>query len=161
MNHKIEEVNNIKSLLDKHSIELSQTLVFIPENFNSCDNSSDFIYSETTTDLRKVFRNNNEDIRYLTDDKPLLRSRKSADWIGPSILICLSALIENPNLLNVSLNLISNYLYDFFKGVVSDKKVKFEVIIESKKKEEFKKVTYEGSIEGIPELESVIKRLKK
>ncbi|MNG24061.1 hypothetical protein D3C84_1087420 [compost metagenome] len=58
--------------------------------------------------------------------------------------------------------MISSYLYDYFKGaIVETKKVKFEIVIETKKRKILKKIKYEGTVEGIKELTEVIKRFDK
>lgn len=161
MNHKVTSYTDLKIFLDKHNLEPISSLCFLPENLKSIDDSYDFIYSETTTDLKKTFKGENIEISYLTNDKPLLRVRKSADWIGPTILIGLSTISENPNMIGITLNVLSSYLYDFFKGTSNPKKVKFDIVIESKKKKEYQKISYEGNIEGIEKLETVIKSLKQ
>lgn len=160
MSYKTEPFNQLVNSISKHAIDLDKGVYFIPENIFDSEETSNFIYSETTSDLKKIFRKSNVPINYLTEDKPLLFSRKSADWFGPTLMFSFSVLVHNPHLIGISLNLISNYLYDFFKGKTGDKSVKFEVIVERKKKEEFVKINYEGSIEGIAELERVIKSSK-
>lgn len=151
-------VNNIETLKKKSE---SVGIFFFPENFDETTDTSKFIYSETTSDLKKIFKINNQEISYINNEKPLLRVRKSADWFGPAIFISFSTLVQNPELISISLNLISSYLYDFFKGSVSDKKVKLDIIVENKKKTEYSKIQYEGNIEGLKDLENIIKQLKK
>lgn len=161
MSYEIENYQEIIDLFTKCNIDLEKDICFIPENLSKTPKCSDFVYSETTSDLRKVFEEDSVLIEYLTDDKPLLRARKSADWFGPTIFIGFNTLTNNPHLIGVFQSLLSSYLYDFFKGISGGKKVKFEVIIERKKKQEFKKVKYEGTIDGISDLEGLIKSLKK
>ena len=160
MNYKTEPYNQLVDSISKHAIDLDKGVYFIPENVFDTEETSNFIYSETTSDLRKIFKKNNAQIHYLTDDKPLLRYRKGADWFGPTLLFSLSVIANDPHLIGISLNLVSSYLYDLFKGKAGDKSVKFEVVVECKKKEEFKKINYEGPIEGIAELAKVVKSLK-
>lgn len=159
MDYKIESYNELAESISKYKIDLSQDVYFLPENLNEAETSSGFIYSETTSDLRKVFNKDNVKIHYFTADKPLLRSRKSADWFGPTLLFTISMVANNPHLVGISLNLVSSYLYDFLKGTIGDKTIKFEVVVENKRKKEFKKIKYEGSVDGIIELEKVIKSL--
>ena len=160
MSYHIPAIPHTSHLFSQFSQANCSSLTFLPENLNEAQNSSDFIYSEVTTDIRKVFKKENLVIDYLTDEKPILRARKSADWFGPTIFIGFSILSQNSNLINVSLDLFSSYLYDFFKGSTSNKKVKFNLVIENKKNKEFKSISYEGPIDGIKELEEVIKGLK-
>lgn len=161
MSYKIEKYPELVNVISKQDLDFEKDICFIPENLSEAESCTDFIYSETTTDLRKILNKNNIPIEYLTDDKPLLRSRKYADWFGPTILIGFYTLTNNPHFIGVTLNLISSYLYDFFKGTIGESKVKFELIVESKKKKEFQKINYEGSVDGISELEDIIKAMKK
>lgn len=160
MNYQIEHYQEVENKLKQLNFGSNNTLFFIPENITENVDSSSYIYSETTTDIKKSFKSENVLVEYLTKDKPLLRTRKSADWFGPTLFITYSLLSENSTLIGISLNLISSYLYDHFKGTVEAKKIKFEIIIENKK-DGYKKINYDGSIEGIKELENVIKELKK
>jgi hypothetical protein len=162
MNYIVEEYSDAGVRLNQFDFNSNQTLFFIPENFSDEVRSSEYIYSESTSDVKKVLRAENLIIKYLTTDKPLLRTRKSADWYGPILFISYSVLSENPTIIGISLNLISSYLYDYFKGtIVETKKVKFEIVIETKKSKTLQKVKYEGSVEGIKELTEVIKSLNK
>jgi hypothetical protein len=161
MNYTIEKYPELIDLFAVRNLDFEKELCFLPENLLEAENTSDFIYSETSTDLRKALKKDNVSIDYLTNDKPLLRSRKNADWFGPIILIGFYTLTNNPYLISVTLNVLSSYLYDFFKGTIGERNVKFEVIVESKKKKEYQKIKYEGPVDGIPELEGIIKALKK
>lgn len=158
--YSIEKYYLVNESISKHEINLGQEIYFVPENLDEAELSSEFIYSESVSEIRKIFKKENIPINYLTNDKPLLRSRKSADWYGPTLLFGISLLTESPYLIGISLNLISSYLYDFFKGINGSKSVRFEVIVEVNEEKEFKKIKYDGSIEGIAELEKVIKSLK-
>lgn len=161
MNYKIIEYTELAELLDKLNILPGNQFCFLPENLNETVKSEDFIYSVTTTDLNKVLKKESRGISYLTNDKPLLRSRKSSDWFGPTILIGFSVLSENPQLIEISISLISSYLYDLFKGSGGNKKVKFDIVIGNENNKSFKKISYEGDIDGVKELNSIIKNLKK
>lgn len=162
MNYIVEEYSDAGVMLNQFDFNSNQTLFFIPENFSDEVRSSEYIYSESTSDVKKVFKTENLIIKYLTTDTPLLRARKSADWYGPILFISYSVLSENPTIIGISLNLISSYLYDYFKGTIVDtKKVKFEIVIETKKNKILQKVKYEGTVEGIKELTEVIKSLNK
>ena len=161
MNYQIEKFNDHSGLFLRYNLETKSNLLFIPENFLDTQESSKFIYSETTTEIRKVFKRENCSINYLTDDKPLLRTRKSADWFGPTIFIGYSIVSFNPTLVDISISLLSSYLYDLFKGKAENKKVQFDIIVETTTKKDYKKITYSGNTEGIKELSELIKELRK
>jgi hypothetical protein len=67
---------------------------------------------------------------------------------------------ENPNLVSVSLNILSSYVYDRLKGSFGKKTAHVEFYIETKEKGKVKKISYKGEASGIKDLEKVIKALK-
>jgi hypothetical protein len=158
MNYIIEDFDPGKQS-DLLQCVTNNDLIFLPENIE--DDVLQYVYPESTSDIRKVFKANNLATFYLCSDKPKLRARKSADWFGPALFINFAILSQNPDLINIALNLISSYLHDFFKGSPNNKKVKFEIVVQTKQEKGFQKIKYEGDIDGIKELDAVIKQLKK
>jgi hypothetical protein len=160
MDYKIDEID-LERIFDKLNIELPSNLCFLPENIGSANNKDEFIFSDSISDLNKVFRQNKIDFSTLGGEANLLRSRKNADLFVPAFFFSLSLITENPTIVSVSLSILANYITDFFKGSFGRKKVNFEIYIESNGKKRIKKITYNGDVEGIGNLESVIKSLNK
>lgn len=159
MNYKIEESN----LIDKFkelNINVPKSLTFIPENISEVKDKSDFIFADSTTDFKKIFRLNDLQSKELNSDSSVYRSRKSAEFYGPAIFISLSMLSENPHLIAIAINVTSDYCKDFFKGSLGKKKVKLDIYVETSKKKTVKKISYEGDSDGIKDLTNVIKSLK-
>jgi hypothetical protein len=161
MNYKIENCNLILDTFENFNFEIPETLTFFPENFFSAKNESDFIYPDSLSELNKIFRIKQIPIIKLTPEIPKYRSRKSADLIVPTLFISFSLFSDNSMLISLALNVLANYITDFFKGTLKNRKVKFEIIIETKKRKEFSKISYDGDIEGLKDLEGIIKSLKK
>ncbi|WP_299212550.1 hypothetical protein [uncultured Dokdonia sp.] len=159
MNYKIEE-SNLLEKLSELEIEIPESLTFLPENISEVSNKSDFIFADSTTDFKKVFRLNNLGATELNSDSSIYRSRKSADYYGPAIFISLSMLSENQHLIAIAINVASEYCKDFFKGTIGKKKVKLDIYVETHKKKTVKKISYEGDSEGIKDLTEIIKSLK-
>ena len=129
----------------------------MPENLEEAKSKEEFIFSDSLSDIEKIFKENNVSFSQLGGFSDQYRIRKNADWWGPSLFFGASILSENSNVVSIALNVLSNYLTDFFKGSFSDKKVKIEIYVEERKDVKFKKITYEGGVEGIKELEKIIK----
>jgi len=155
MNYKIEDIE-LNEKLTELNLVLPSGLTFIPENFETAKTTDDFIFTESVMDITKVFRSKSIEIKPLAGDSTKLRSRKNADWYGPAIFFSLTLLTENPTIVSVSLNVLSNYITDFFKGSFGEKKVKLDIYVEKKGKKKIKKISYSGSIEGLKELEKII-----
>lgn len=159
MNYKIEEYA-IEDNLKRLDLEIPNQLSFLPENINSAEKKEDFIFTESMIEVNKYFKANNLELDVFGGDSELYRSRKNADLYLPAIFISLSVITENPHLISVSLNILSNYIYDSFKGTIGKKTAHVEFHIETKEKGKVKKIDYKGDAEGLKDLEKIIKALK-
>jgi hypothetical protein len=113
--------------------------------------------------VRKLWQQNNiiETPIEKPGEKLPLVAEAAFEWIGPTIFVSAMLLSQNPNLVAIALNVISNYLTDWFRGVVKEtRKVKLNVIVETKDGD-YKKLEYEGPPEGLKNLSGVIKAVCK
>lgn len=77
--------------------------------------------------------------------------------VGPTILITSSVIIQNPHLITITLNVISNYLTDFFKGVPNNQtNAKLSIVVKNKSGD-YKKIKYNGHKDELKELPKIIK----
>lgn len=160
MDYKIEDLD-ISKRLDELGLTLPDKLTFLPDNFDTANAKEDFVFTDTMLDLRKIFRQDNSiSIPALGQDTELYRTRKSADIYLPAIFFGLSQITENPTIVSVSLNVLSNYIYDLCKGTSSKKTAHVDLYLETKEKGKVKKLSYKGSLEGLKELDKIIKALK-
>jgi hypothetical protein len=111
-------------------------------------------------ELNKYFKLNELYLNVLGGNTELYRSRKNSDIYLPAIFFSLSAVLENSALISVSLNILSNYIYDELKGKIGIKNVHAELYIETKEKGKLTKISYKGDVEGLKSLEKVIKGIK-
>lgn len=160
MNYKIEDLD-IQNRLDGLGLTLPDNLTFFPDNLDTASIKEDFIFTDTMHDVRKIFlQDNNISIPTLGQDTELCRSRKSADIYLPAIFFGLSQITENSTIVSVSLNVLSNYVYDLCKGTSGKKTAHVDLYVETKEKGKVKKLSYKGSVEGLKELDKVIKAMK-
>jgi len=159
MDYRIEEIE-LAGYIDKLGIDYPEGLCFFPENIDSAKDKSDFIFTDSVSDLSKVFKQNSINISKLGGDSNLLRSRKNADFFVPAIFFSLSLVSENPAIVSLSLSVLANHITDFFKGSFSRKKVNLDIYVETIGKKKIQKIAYSGSVEGIEKLAEVIKSIK-
>lgn len=159
MNYTIEEYK-IEDSLKKLDLPLPEKLSFFPENFLTAEKKDEFIFTDNLIELNKHFKLNQLELSILGGDTELYRSRKNADIYLPAIFISLSVIAENPTVISVSINVLSNYVYDALKGTIGKKKAHVEFYIETKEKGKVKKLNYKGDAEGLKDLEKVIKAMK-
>lgn len=160
MDYIIEDLD-ISRKVEELELELPVNLAFFPENFENANTKSDFIFTDSMTDLSKIFLQDNQiSVHALGQDTELYRSRKSADVYLPAMFFGLSLITENPTIVSVSLNVLSNYVYDLCKGSSGKKTAHVDLYIETKEKGKLKKISYKGDVEGLKEIENIIKAMK-
>jgi len=83
-------------------------------------------------------------------------SEHAAEWIGPIIFLSCLTITNNPALINLAISVISNYLYDLFKGIpLSMHKTKLSIVVETKSGC-YKRIEFEGSEKGLKDLPKII-----
>lgn len=157
MNYIIED-SNLFTKISSLNLSIPESITFLPENIENVNNQNELIFTDSTIDIKKLFRLNSVETAELI---PISKSynRKVADFYGPAIFISLSMLSENPNVVSVALNLLSSYIYDCFKGTTGSKKVKLEIYVETKKNKTVKKIIYDGDASKLDKLKDIIKTL--
>jgi hypothetical protein len=156
MNYKIEDID-LTTKLGELSLQLPGELTFFPDNLETVTSADEFIFTESVVDLNKIFKQSNINTIHLGGDTELYRSRKNADIYLPAIFFSLSLISENPTIVSVSLNVLSNYITDFFKGSFGRKTAHVDFYMETKEKGKMKKLSYKGDAEGLKELDKIIK----
>lgn len=158
MNYTVEEYT-IEDNLRRLDVKLPSQLSFLPENIETAKKKDDLIFTESMVELNKYFNANHLKLEVLGGDTELYRSRKNADIYLPAIFFSLSVISEYPDLVSVSLNILSNFIYDNLKGTIGKKTAHVEFHIESREKGKVKKIDYKGDVEGLKSLENIIKAM--
>ncbi|WP_334135842.1 hypothetical protein [Acinetobacter schindleri] len=144
----IQQIDLQLSNLDHYS-----DLMILPELTEDKQN----IYASSTVSFFK-FARKFININYVKKPDIVLEQR-SIDWFGPTLLFTIAALTQNPELVSVALNVLSNYISDYFKGQRAPN-IKINIVIQ-KSKTEYTNFMYEGPQDGLTEIEKVIEKLKK
>ena len=136
-------------------------LTLLPENFETAKSYEDFLFRPEAATLRTLFRNSSLDVERLLPNgvKPSYLTNKSFEWTAPTLFVAASLWSDNASAINIALGLITNYLTDFFKGIGGSHKIKISFVVERNGSRICKKLSYEGTIEGLSTLESSIKAL--
>jgi tagatose-1,6-bisphosphate aldolase non-catalytic subunit AgaZ/GatZ len=155
----ISEYIDVKAQALKLGCNVPAELALLPINFDTADSKDELVHEDAVLTVRKLWRQAGitETKLEKEGEKFSYEQRKSFEWVPPIIFVSASVLSQNPDLVSIALNVISTYLTDYFKGIVGDKTVKFDIIVEQNKS---KRIHYEGSLEGLDELTQVIKEIK-
>ena len=85
-------------------------------------------------------------------DQTVYRELRGADWFGPVLFYSIGTYIQNRDVVSISLGVISNYITDIFKGSFSKPRVRLGIVVEVEKGRKYKKISYEGPVEGLSKL---------
>jgi hypothetical protein len=130
-------------------------LTILPRNFDTASSLDELVHEGTTPTIRSLLRQAGiQEIRLEEEgDKIPHTAKESWEWVGPIIYI--SQWMLTNAALPVTINMISNYLYDITKGHHHDAEVTFEYVVETiektkrGEKREYKRITIKGSSEEL------------
>ncbi len=136
-------------------------IALLPRNFEISLSKKELIHESTTPTVRVLWRQNGvtETPLEQPEEKIPFVAEHAFEWVGPTIFISAMLLSQNPHLVTVALNVISNYLTEWFRGIPRDsRKANLRIIVETKSGL-YKKIEYEGSPDGLKDLPKVVREL--
>lgn len=122
------------------------------------------VYPESASTIVKLLRENSIRVELAEGciSDVILEDRRSIEWLGPIIFFSMDAIHQNPVIVSVTLNIISNYLSNVLFGdrvSQTEPTAKLEVVIQDKRCT--KKIEYNGPVSGLTEIEKIIEAIKK
>ena len=160
MSSNISDYINIKKRAVELDCNIPDLMCFIPRNFKNAKSKNELFHEMESSTLRILFRQNKLEETPLekSDEKFPVISERFEDYILPSVFLSLNLISQNPEIINIIINIILSYLENFIlKGILRKTvNIKFSFVIENKPNV-YKKIDYEGPLEGIKEIKEVIK----
>lgn len=160
-NPSVRNYVNVKLKAKKLDCNVPEGLALLPRNFEDAKSKSELVHEDTAITVRKLLKYNTipETPLEKIGEKYSEVSEKAYEWIGPTIFVSTAFVTQNPHVIEITINVISNYLTDWFKGIPKDnRKCRLSIVSESKSGK-FKKIDYSGSEEGLKELPKIVKEL--
>lgn len=159
MSTEVRDYIVVSAKLAQWGITPPDGFAVLPSNLEKAQSTSELRQHAESETVKKLLRANN--IAYSevfdADNQPAYLQQYGFEWFGPTLFFTAAALSENPTLLNVSLGIITNYLYDLFKGV-KDGTASLDVIIE-KPDGTCKQVHYKGPPDGLTSVATIVREL--
>lgn len=168
METKVSEYIDIEQKAVALGLNSPTGLAILPRNFDTATRAVDLIDESTTPTIRSLWRQAGVTETRLEKEgvKIPQGSKKSWEWISP--LIFISQAMLNNTAVPMTLNIISNYLYDILKGHLHNAEVTLEFVVETEeqtkysKKKLYKRLTIKGTPKelkafGINELKELAK----
>lgn len=120
MKEEITEYVNVEERVKILGCNMPSGVTVLPKNFHSASSRNDFIYGSLDLELRDNFRNNGLQGSSLeeNENQPVLVELKESaipEWIPPIVFVA------SPLLLDLLLNILSNFIYDKLKTIFAGK----------------------------------------
>lgn len=158
MSYTLESYDQLSGTLYSLQCDMPDGITFLPDNLEESKTTDDFIFPDSTSELRKILRKSNCEFKDLIDGPQKYRVQRNADWVSPIIFIGQS-ILSREVAMSFAINLISSYVYDLFKGDVDNKIVKCEIVFQDGARK-VKKIKFEGTAAQLSELPSIINKIK-
>ena len=158
---KISDFIDVKKKAQEIGCNIPSHIALLPRNFDTALSKEELIHESTTPTVRVLWRQNGitETPLEQPGEKFPFVAEKAFEWVGPTIFISAMLLSQNPHLVTIALNVISNYLTEWFRGIPRDRrKAKLRIIIETKSGC-YKKIEYEGPPDELKVLPQVIREV--
>ena len=158
---QVSDFIDVKKKAQEIGCNIPFHIVLLPRNFDTALSKKELVHESATPTVRVLWRQNGiiETPLEQPGEKFPFVSEKGFEWVGPTIFISAMLLSQNPYLVTIALNVISNYLTVWFRGIPEDgRKVKLRIITETKSGL-YKKIEYEGPPDGLKDLPEVIREV--
>ena len=132
------------------------SILFLPDDWPA--ERKEVKYPSTIESVVKLLRQQKVPVDTLNpiDAMTSLQDNRGLDWVAPTFLVSGFLLTQNPTMVSVALGIIANYVTDLCKGLKSDPKVKVKIVQTAADGKKAQRISYEGPVSGLPEIERVL-----
>lgn len=156
---EVSDYISVAEKLNDFGLKAPQGLSILPRNLATAESVDDLRQHVESDTVRTLLSQHKIEYVEIFDEhtQPPYLEQYGSEWFGPSLLISASLLSENPHVLAVTLGVITNYLYDWFRGS-KEGKVTFDVVLQEPDGS-CKRVHYSGPADGLAAVDKVIEEL--
>lgn len=160
----ITDYPDVKAIAERLDCNVPTGVALMPRNFDEAKSKAELIHEDTVKTLRTIMREQGiTETRFERDGERFRYIQENAYLEGIVFFVAATACTHDPNLLSVTLNMVSNYLTDTLKGagrlLAVDQRAKVDFIVETKRG--CKRLNYDGPVAGIKDLEGVIRAVQE
>lgn len=153
----VEELPDLLQRLDQLDLVRCGDLVLLPRGYSSASSAAELVHESSASTLAKLLRQSGLVVGLAEPSEfklPVLQEN-AITWVAPAIFVALAVASSNPSVVSVGLNVLSDYVTDFFRGTIGAKRVRLDIVLELPSGS-CKRVHYDGPIEGLPEIRRTI-----
>ncbi|MGY6126349.1 hypothetical protein ACW9YV_12870 [Paraburkholderia strydomiana] len=159
MGAEVRDFVSVSEKLKSLGVSLPDGLAILPGNLATATSIDDLRQQVESDTVRTLLRSNKIDYVEIfdEDDQPPYLQQYSFEWFGPTLFVSAGLLSQDPNVLSVTLGIITNYLYDLFKDS-KEAKASLDVILQQADGS-CKQIHYSGPADGLSEIAEIVKGL--
>jgi hypothetical protein len=163
MDTRVSPYPELADQLGRLGLSPPTKLALLPANLAVASSGTDLKQLSEAATVRALFRSAGVQLEDLfpAGHGPSYIKNNAAEWIAPAIFIGAGILSEHPNTVSVALNVLSNYLTDLFRGKPASPTIKATFVVEEDGSSTYKRVDYEGSIEGLRDFGEVVRKVQR
>jgi hypothetical protein len=154
------EYINVQEKIALLNCNYPKGISIIPAGFESAKLASDLRMLAEASTIKKLLKASNIDVDNIAPQKTPFIQNNNHEWMAPTIFYAASLILENPDIISVSLGVIGNYVTDMFKGISKSATVNLSIVVE-KPSGKCTKIEYKGSAEGISEVTRLVKEASR
>jgi hypothetical protein len=161
MTTNVSDYLNVAEKMADLGCQYPNQLALLPVNFKSASSITECLQASEAATIRKLLVAEGLPLDEIFDQskRPPYVKNKSYEWAAPIVFISASLYSQNPVLVSVALNILANYATDFFKGMSGIHEVTLNIVVEKKKSESYKEISYKGPVDGLKDLPEVIREV--
>ena len=157
---EISDYVNVATRTAELGCRYPEGLALLPVNFDSASSFPELLQASEAATIRKLLKAERLPLDELDESQ---RTRyvknKSRDFVAPVMFVGSLLWSQNPDAVSLALNVIGNYATAFFQGDSGHHEVHLEVVVEKKKNETYKKISYRGPAAGLRDVNSVMREV--
>lgn len=159
MGAEVRDYVSVSEKLKSLGVSFPNGLAILPGNLATATSIDDLRQQVESDTVRTLLKSNKIDHVEIFDenDQPPYLQQYSFEWFGPTLFVSAGLLSQDPNVLSVTLGVITNYLYDLFKGA-KEGKASLDVILQQADGS-CKQIHYSGPADGLSEVAEIVKGL--
>jgi len=163
MGVEVSAFQPVPTRADELGCTMPSGFLILPENFEEAKQGDELRFAGEAATALKLLQSAGLPATKLTslENTEGFVHNHSADWALPIIFIGSELLKQNPDMVTLAIGVMQNHVLELFKGVKMRPKIKAEVVIEDKRTAQYKRLTYEGDVDGLRELTATIKAMSR
>jgi hypothetical protein len=161
MTTNITDYVNVNKKVADLGCRYPDRLALLPVNFESATSIAELLQASEAATIKKLFVAEGLPVDDIVErgQRPPYIKNKWHEWVAPIVFVSAALCSQNPELLSLALNILANYATEFFRGDSAKPEVGVDIVVEKKKNETYKRISYRGPIAGLKDLPEVIREV--